>query len=85
MIIQRGKIFWRITDESVIAFDKRQATVYQMYGYSNKKPLEKMKFLLLNSNDNEYSNWLEVIALANKVRIRGYATKLQQKWFFEQD
>lgn len=81
MILKRGKIYWKISEESVIAFDTRQATVYHVYGCSNRKPLELMKNKLLFSNQEEYGNWIEAISLATEVKIKGYGTKLQTDWF----
>lgn len=79
-IIKRGKIFWLIAQESVVAFDRRQATIYQLYGYPNKKPLELMKQTIRNSKPHELGTWVDVIGLATKTKIRGYGTKLQAEW-----
>lgn len=81
MILKRGKIFWKIADESVVAFDKRQATIYHVYECPSKKSLESMKYRLLHSNPDEYSNWVEVISLAMEVGIKGYGTKVRKSWF----
>lgn len=80
-ILTRGKIYWLISDDSIIAFDKHQATVYQSFGCPNRHPFVQMKRLLSSSRENEYGTWVDVIGLAMKVKIIGYRTKLKKEWF----
>lgn len=80
-IIRKTKIGWVITDTTLTAFDKLQATVYHAFETPNKKPLEEMRIEIENSAPDEYNSWVDVIGLATRKGLRGYGTRLQERWF----
>lgn len=69
-----------IQEDSIVVFDKLQATVYQMYGYPSRAPLLKMRDIVLESQDDEYSSWVDVISLSSELGIRGYGTRVRTEW-----
>lgn len=80
-IIRKTKINWLITDATIVAFDKWQATLYHVYDTPNKQPLEEMKKEILKSDPCELNSWVEAINLSLKKGLRGYGTKLKEQWF----
>lgn len=81
MIIRKSKIGWVLTNETITAFDKFQATIYHTYDLTNKQPFDRMKTKILQSGPNEYNSWVDVINLAVNHGMRGYGTKLHREWF----
>lgn len=81
--IRKTKVNWLVSDTSLIAFDRIQATVYHAYDTPNKQPLDEMKKIILQSGANEYNTWADVIDLAIKKGIRGYGIRLKREWFTE--
>lgn len=82
-IIRKSKIGWVITHDTIIAFDKLQATLYHVFESSNKKPLMEMRRAILRSDANELNTWVDVIMLAQKNGLIGYGTRIRQEWFDE--
>ena len=77
--LKKGKIYWIIEEDRIIAFDNLQATSYGPYGINYKKNLMRMRKEVLNS---DYGNtWSEVITLAVKNEVYGYSTRLKEEWF----
>lgn len=81
MIIRKSKIGWVLTNDSIIAFDRLQATVYHTYELTNRQPFDVMKSKIKNSRPNEYNSWADILDLAVKQGIRGYGTRLREEWF----
>lgn len=79
-IIRKTKISWVINEESLIAFDKLQATCYNSYMYADKQPFLNMKQTVLDSRPEELNSWVDVISLAQKYKILGYGTRIKQEW-----
>lgn len=82
-IVRKSKLNWLVTDTSLIAFDRIQATVYHAYDTPNKQPLEIMKKTILRSRSDEYNSWVDGVSLAIKQGIRGYGTRVRREWFAE--
>lgn len=80
-IVKKGKIGWVISDNSVVAFDKFQATCYHIYNSPNKSSLESLKWKLKNSPDDMYGNWVDAIELTQALGIVGYGTRVKNDWF----
>ena len=74
-IIEKTKITWLIADTSITAFDNLQATMYSVYGSSDKESFENMKVLVECSTPEEYNNWVDIIELAQKMGVIGYGTR----------
>lgn len=83
--LRRGKLVWMLFDESIIVVDHWQATIYQLYGYPNRKPLLQMQRAILDSGSSEYGNWAEALTLAARCGIRGMSTAYKEEWkqYFE--
>ena len=82
-IIRKTKISWVITPDTVVAFDKIQATLYHVFENANKQPLARMKRIILKSTPDELNSWVEVIGLARQEGLIGYGTRLKREWFEE--
>lgn len=78
IFLRRGKIGWMVKPYSITAFDNLQATVYNIYGAPNEQCLSRMRWLVLNSKEDEYSDWVKVIALARECHLRGFGTDLPE-------
>lgn len=79
-IIKKGRLNWLIRDEEIIAFDRLQATMYHSYDIPNKQPFENMKQEVLDSSDDEYATWADVLDLASKKGLIGYGTRVRSEW-----
>lgn len=75
-VIRKSKIGWVLTDDSIIAFDRLQATVYHVYELTNRQPFDMMRMKIKNSEPDEYNSWVDVLDLAVKQGVRGYGTKI---------
>lgn len=75
MIVRKSKINWLLSPEIIVAFDKIQATGYNVYE-NPKQSLEEMKIIILQSKPDEYNNWVDVVELAIKKGMRGYGTRI---------
>lgn len=82
-IIKKRCLNWLVSDNSLIAFDRLQATIYHSFDMPNKQPLEEMRDSVLNSKKDEYGTWADVIDLAMKKGMHGYGTRLRDEWFGE--
>lgn len=80
-IIRKTKIGWVVNDNTVIAFDKNQATCYHIYNAPSHKNFEMLQERVLLSNDNELNSWVDVICLSQEMEIIGYATRIKREWF----
>ena len=80
-IIRKSKIGWVLTDDTVTAFDKWQATIYHLYESSTKQPIESLKRDIRKSAPEELNTWVDVLDLASKKGLRGYATRIRSEWF----
>lgn len=69
--IKRQKINWIIEKNRIVAYDKMQATSYNLLGDNLKRNLIAMKKELQNNEVG--NNWVEVIELASKHHLRGVA------------
>lgn len=77
--LKKGKIYWIIEEDRIIAFDHLQATSYGLYGFNYKKNLIRMKKEVLNS---DYGNtWSEVLTIAVRNEMYGNSTRLDKEWF----
>ena len=47
--IKKDKIYWLIEDKRIVAFDKLQATAYDIFGFNYKKNLISMKKQVLKT------------------------------------
>ena len=72
-----------MTRDTVIAFDKLQATLYHTYELTNRQPFDIMRMKIMKSKPEEYNSWVDVIDLAVKQGVRGYGTKVRSEWFTE--
>lgn len=81
--VRKTKVNWLVSDTTLIAFDKFQATIYHAYDNPNKQPLEEMKKRVLLSEREELNSWVDVINLAVEKGMKGYGTKLRREWFAE--
>ena len=70
-IIRKSKIGWVIRDNSVIAFDRLQATIYHSWGALTKLPLISMKDEIRKSTPDELNSWVDVIELAQRKGLIG--------------
>lgn len=82
-IIRKSKIGWVITSDTVVAFDKIQATLYHVFESANKKPLARMKKAIIHSDKDELNTWADVITLAREEGLIGYGTRLKREWLEE--
>lgn len=82
-IIRKSKIGWVLTRNTIIAFDRLQATLYHVYELTNRRPFDVMRMKILKSKPDEYNSWPDVISLAIKQGVRGYGTKVRREWFTE--
>lgn len=82
-IIRKSKIGWVITPETVVAFDKIQATLYHVFETANKAPLARMKHAIIISKADELNTWADVITLAREEGLIGYGTRVRREWFEE--
>lgn len=80
-IIRKSKIGWVLSEDSIVAFDRIQATIYHTYELTNRQPFDRMKLKIMMSGPEEYNSWVDVLDLAVKEGIRGYGTRLKQEWF----
>ena len=76
--IKRGKISWVISDETLIAFDKLQATMYYTYDLTNRLPFDLMKREVLKKDT---PSWVDVIELAMKYDMVGHGARVKNEWF----
>lgn len=81
IIIRKTKINWLLQDNCIIAFDKLQATCYNILNGQNKKNFDLMTNLLAKSSPDEYNNWVDAICLAQDMEMIGYGTRVRQEWF----
>ena len=81
MIIRKSKISWLITKNSITAFDRLQATSYNVYELTNRQPFDVMRMKIKNSQPYEYNSWVDILDLAVKQGIKGYGTRLKEEWF----
>lgn len=82
-ILRKSKISWVVSDSSVVAFDKWQATIYHTFGAPTKQSIGLMGERILSSKPDEYNNWVEVISLAQSQGVSGYATRIRKEWLEE--
>lgn len=82
-IIRKSKIGWVVTSNTIIAFDRIQATLYHVFESANKKPLIDMRKEVLRSKPDELNTWVDVISLAQGKGLVGYGTRLRREWFEE--
>ena len=75
-IIRKSKIGWVLTDDSIIAFDTLQATVYHVYDLTNRQPFDIMKTTIEKSAPDEYNSWVDILDLAVRQGVRGYGTRI---------
>lgn len=80
-IIRKSKIGWVLTEDTVTAFDNWQATIYHLYESSTKQPIELLKQEVRKSKPDELNSWVDVLDLASKRGLRGYATRIREEWF----
>lgn len=83
MIIRKSKIGWVLTEDTITAFDKFQATVYHVYELTNRQPFDRMKMVIYNSKPEELNSWVDVINLSIQYGVRGYGGRTKQEWFEE--
>lgn len=79
-MIKKTKINWLIKDDSVIVFDKYQATCYIDMSARNRTKFDEFKNELLNNNE-EYNGWVDIMCLAQEKGIIGYGTRVKKEWF----
>lgn len=75
-IIQKSRLGWIITDDSITVFDKIQATIYHTYDLTNRQPFYNMVEKILKSNPNELNSWVDAVDLSVKQGVRGYGTRV---------
>lgn len=79
-ILRKTKISWAIYENSIIVFDKMQATCYLDINAKSRKSFDEFKEILLNSSPDEYGNWVDAICLAQKKGMMGYGTVHRPEW-----
>lgn len=77
--IKKGKIYWIIEDNRIIAFDKLQATSYNIFGFNYKKDLIAMKKEILKTDFGR--NWAEVLTIAMRNQMIGASVRVREEWF----
>lgn len=77
--IKKGKIYWIIEDNRIIAFDKLQATSYNIFGFNYKKDLIAMKKEILKTDLGK--NWAEVLTIAMRNQMIGASIRVREEWF----
>lgn len=82
-IIRRKKIGWVFGEDTIIAFDRLQATTFHMFCYANKKNLDDMKSTILESSQDEYGTWADALELARSFKVKSYSTAVKKEWLNE--
>lgn len=77
--IKKKKIYWLIEDKRIIAFDKLQATSYDIFGPNYKKNFVEMKKQVLKTDLG--GDWIEVLTLAVQNDMIGNGVRVRQEWF----
>lgn len=77
--IKKDKIYWLIEDKRIVAFDKLQATSYDIFGFNYKKNLISMKKQVLKTELGR--NWPEVLTLAVQNEMIGVSIRVREEWF----
>lgn len=77
--IKKGKIYWIIEENRIIAFDKLQATSYDIYGFNYKKNLVEMRKQVVKTELGR--DWVEVLTLAVQNDMIGNGVRVNPEWF----
>lgn len=79
-LIKKQKINILISETDITIFDKIQCTSFNAFNCNNKIMLNKMSTILINSNENEFNTWADILDLAYSCKMRGFSGYVPEKY-----
>ena len=75
-ILHRGRLTWRIKSDSLLVYDKYQATLYAGWAQPRFALFKQMREFVLTSESTEYDNWVDVLLLAQACKVYGMGARV---------
>lgn len=75
-IFKRGRLTWIIRDDSIVVFDRIQATIYAPFLSARNHAFDQMCEALRSSPENELDNWADAILFAQSFNVMGAGTRI---------